>query len=64
MKVIPTDILDKDGNLQRIEYHDFAGNFQIQVEWDERDEQTSEKRDAFRKWAKTAIERLDFEIEG
>lgn len=64
MKVIPTDILDKDGNLQRIEYHDFAGNFQIQVEWDERDEQSRENREAFRKWAKTAIERLDFEIEG
>jgi len=63
MKVIPTDILDKDGNLQRVEYHDFAGNFQIQAEWDPRDKQTSENRDKFRKWAATMVEQVGFEIE-
>jgi hypothetical protein len=63
MKVVPTDVLDKDGNLLRIEFHDFAGNFQFQAHWDKRDEQTSENRDAFRKWANKMATQLDYEVE-
>ena len=60
-KVIPTDVYDDEGNLLRIEFHNLEGKFEIQAEWDERDEQTSEKREAFRKWVYQMIKRLDFE---
>jgi hypothetical protein len=51
MIVIPTDVYDKDGNMVRIEFYTQDGEFLIQAEWDSRDEQTSKKREEFRKWA-------------
>ena len=51
MEVVLTDIYDKDGNLLKIDVHDLQGQFVIQIMWDENDEQTSENRKEFRKWA-------------
>ena len=51
MRAIPTDIYDRDGNMVAIEFNDAAGEFVVEAKWDERDEQTSENRVAFRKWA-------------
>ena len=61
-KVIGSDVYDSNGNLLRIEFYNFDGEFEIQVEYDPRDDQSSEKRTAFRKWAKTAVERIGFKI--
>ena len=45
-----TDIYDKDGNMVRIEAHTPDDQFIIQGLWDKTDEQTSENREAFRRW--------------
>ena len=59
---IPQDVLDKEGNLTGIEFYDTAGSFIIFAEWDERDEQTQENRDAFRKWAYHMLKQLNYEV--
>ena len=59
---IPQDVHDKDGNLTGIEFYDLTGSFIIFAEWDERDEQTQENRDAFRKWAYHMLKQLDYEV--
>lgn len=51
MRVIPIDVYDKDGNFVRIDVQDAAGEFVMQITWDPTDEQTSENRENFRKWA-------------
>jgi hypothetical protein len=63
MKVIPTDVYDKEGNLIRLDFFDLEGEFQFQAEWDDREEQTSENRTEFRKWAYQMAKRLGFEIQ-
>ena len=62
MNIIPTEIHDKDGNLEKIEYHDEEGKFVIQAVWDEIDEQTAENRDAFRKWATRLLAAKDYTV--
>jgi hypothetical protein len=62
VRVIPTDILDKDGNLLRIEFFNEMGSFEIQSLWDPTDEQTSENREAFRKWSYNMIENQKYEV--
>jgi len=63
MIAIPTDIYDKDGNMVAIEFNDSAGNFLVEASWDERDEQTSDNRTAFRKWAYDFIQNnLGYEV--
>jgi len=62
IKVIPTPIYDKSGNLLRLEFHDLRGEFQFQAEWDENDAQTSEKRKEFREWAFVMAKRLGFKV--
>lgn len=62
INVIPTDIYDKDGNLSHIEFNDSDGNFVIKADWDPTDEQTSENRIKFRKWAYNMIKRLGYEV--
>jgi hypothetical protein len=62
MKAIPTDVYDKDGNLLRIEFHDGNGEHIIDAQWDENDEQTSEKRVEFRKWAYNHIARKGYSL--
>jgi hypothetical protein len=61
MKVVLTDIFDKDGNLVKIDVHDLDGQFIIQIVWDENDEQTSENRKAFREWANRQLRQRDYE---
>jgi hypothetical protein len=61
MKVVLTDIYDKDGNLVKIDVHDMDGQFVIQIVWDENDEQTSENRKAFREWANRQLRQRDYE---
>lgn len=62
MQLIPTEILDKDGSLQQIEFYDLAGNFIIQAVWDPQDEQTNENRSKFRQWAYRMIEQQNYEV--
>ena len=59
-KTIPTDVYDKDGNMLRIEFSDGEGEHIIDVVWDENDEQTSENRTKFRKWAYTMLEQKGY----
>lgn len=62
MKVIPSDVYDKDGNLLRIEFYNELGSFEIQSLWDPTDEQTSENRDEFRKWSYVMVKRQNYEV--
>jgi hypothetical protein len=61
-KAIPVDVYDKEGNMLRIEFNDGDGTHIIDAVWDERDEQTSEKRVEFRKWAYRMISQQGWEI--
>lgn len=60
-KVLCIDIYDKEGNLVRIEAHTFTGEFLMQFLWDERDPQTSEKRQEFRRWVKRHLKQSGYE---
>jgi len=62
MHVIPTEILDKDGNLTAIEFFNELGSFEFQSLWDPTDEQTSENRDKFRKWSYRMAEQQNYEV--
>lgn len=62
MYVIPSEVLDKDGNLVSIEYYNELGTFEFQAQWDPKDEQTYENREQFRKWADTMAKRLEFTV--
>jgi hypothetical protein len=59
---IPVDVYDKDGNMTFIEFNDREGNFLVQAEWDQADEQNSENRVQFRKWSYKMVERLGYTI--
>ena len=59
--VIPTEVYE-NGNLVRIEYYNEDDVFEIQAQWDENDEQTSENREKFRKWATGMVEKMGFEV--
>ena len=50
-KAVPIDVYDKAGEMLRIEFYDGSGEFILQCLWDESEDQTSENRIAFRKWA-------------
>lgn len=62
MRVIATDVLDKDGNLEKIEFYDELGGFQFQAMWDPVDEQNADNRREFREWAKQMAKRMDYEV--
>ncbi len=62
-QVIPTDVYDKDGNLTSIEFHDLSGEFQVQAQWDPRDEQTSKNREEFRTWAYRMAKQMGYNLE-
>jgi hypothetical protein len=62
MKVVPIDIYDKDGNMVKIEFQDGSGEFAFQVLWDPTDEQTSENREEFRRYAYRMAEQLKYEV--
>jgi hypothetical protein len=61
-KAIPIDVYDKDGNMLKVEFHDGEGGHIIDAIWDESDEQTSENRTAFRKWAYNLIEQKGYTL--
>jgi len=62
-QAIPTDILDKDGNLLRIEFHDKDGAHILDAQWDMRDSQTTKNRKNFREWAYSHVENnLKYEV--
>ena len=61
-RAIPTDVY-KDGNLIRIEFHTPDGEHIIDAIWDDRDEQTSPNREAFRKWAYRSLEQMGHKID-
>ena len=54
--VIPTEIMDKDGNLQTIEFYDEMGSHVLDAVWDPSDPQDAEHRAKFRKWAYNFLE--------
>jgi len=61
-EVIPTDVY-QDGDLIGIEFNNLEGEFVLFAEWDENDEQTSENREAFRKWAYNFLNNnLDYQV--
>ena len=60
MKTIPVDVYDKEGNLTKIEFSDGEGEHIVDVVWDETEEQTSENRTKFRKWAYTMLEQKGY----
>jgi hypothetical protein len=62
MKAIPVDVYDKDGNFTRIEVQDGEGNHIIDIVWDPVDEQTSENRVEFRKFAYRVLEQKGYEV--
>jgi len=49
--VKPTEIFNDKGDLLKIEFHTLRGQFVLEAIWDERDAQTDENREAFKKWA-------------
>lgn len=59
--VIPTDIY-KDGDLVAIEFNNEKGEFVVEAVWDDQDEQTSDNRIAFRKWAYHMLKQMDYEV--
>lgn len=62
-RVVCTDIYDKDGNLVRMDVHTRDDQFVLQVLWDPRDEQTSENREEFRKWAYRHLEQSGYDVQ-
>lgn len=59
------DVLDKDGNLTKIEAYEFGtGNFILQFLWDINDAQTSENRIEFRKWVTRHLEQTGHKLIG
>ncbi len=60
--VIPTDVYDGDGDMTKIEFHNKSGEFVLEAVWDPKDEQTSENRVLFRKWAYRMLDQLGYQI--
>jgi len=61
-KAVPVDVYNKDGDLTHIEFSDGSGDFILKADWDPRDEQTSENRVQFRKWAYRLLEQMEYEV--
>jgi hypothetical protein len=61
-RLIPVDVYDKEGNMIKIEFNDSEGDHVMDAVWDESDEQTSENRTVFRKWAYNFLRNQGWEI--
>jgi hypothetical protein len=61
-RLIPVDVYDREGNMLRVEFSDSTGNHVLDAQWDENDEQSSENRVAFRKWAYNHLRNQGWEI--
>tara|TARA_R110000868_G_scaffold199183_4_gene445748 strand:- start:910 stop:1104 length:195 start_codon:yes stop_codon:yes gene_type:complete len=62
MRVIPIDVYDKDGNFSKIEVQGADGEHVVDIVWDPADEQTSENRILFRKFAYRVLEQKGYEV--
>lgn len=62
MHVIPTEVFDKEGNLEKIEFFNELGSFEFQSLWDPTDEQTNDNRDKFRKWSYRMAEQQKYKV--
>jgi len=62
MRVIPTDVFDDAGNLEKVEFYDELGGFQFQAMWDPSDEQSADKRREFREWAGGMAKNMGYEV--
>jgi hypothetical protein len=59
---IPVDVYGKDGDMLKIEFNSGSGEHIVDALWDARDEQTSENRIQFRKWAYRMIEQQGYKV--
>ena len=62
MKAIPIDVYDAEGNLSKIEVQGGDGTHIVDIVWDPADEQTSENRVEFRKFAYRILEQKGYEV--
>jgi len=62
MPVTQIDIYNKEGELVKIEVLKESGEHLLDFLWDERDEQTSEKRIEFREWVKRHLKQAGHEV--
>lgn len=62
-KAIPTDIYNDQGDMMRIEFHDDSGKHILDALWDDREEQSSENRIEFRKWAYHMMMQKDYLVD-
>jgi hypothetical protein len=54
--------MDKDGNLQVIEFYDELGSHVLDAVWDPNDPQDAEHRAKFRNWAYNFLEGKGYNI--
>jgi len=59
---IPTERLDKDGNLEAIEFYDELGGHIMDALWSPKDPQDAKHRKAFRNWAYNFLEGKGYDI--
>lgn len=59
---IPTEVLDKDGNLLAIEFYDELGGHLIDAVWDPADPQDAKHRAQFRTWAYQKLESKGYDV--
>jgi hypothetical protein len=60
--VIPTEIMDKDGNLQAIEFYDELGSHVLDAVWDPTDPQDAEHYAKFRDWAYNFLKNKGYNV--
>jgi hypothetical protein len=58
----PVDVYDKNGDMIKIEFIDLEGKHVVDAMWDENDEQTSENRIIFRKWAYHMLKNMGWKV--
>jgi hypothetical protein len=61
-KAIPVDVYDNNGDMIKIEFNTPSGEHILDAVWDESDEQTSENRTVFRRWAYNFLTNEGWEI--
>ena len=62
-KAIPSEVLDKDGNLLAIEFYDELGSHIIDAVWDEADPQDAKHRALFRNWVYQHLESKGYDVQ-
>lgn len=59
---IPTEMMDKDGNLLAIEFYDELGSHIIDATWDPMDPQDAKHRALFRNWVYQMLEAKGYNV--